>query len=177
MARHDLSVVSLLADMGNGEVREAERDLPLVDGRDHPASAANRLLHWDAEWHFDPEGVTFEKKVIGGHLISLGLRQARRLPAEHTFPVIQWARRQGAIVGFVHMQYLDDGIPEKLSCCLPLEYPVEVALGSVDFLMEDVWRSEAALKAYYRLLNCGFRPGLAAGTDFPCNNGNRSGRF
>jgi hypothetical protein len=43
-------------------------------------------------------------------------------------------------------------------------------LGTVDFLMEDVWRNEAAIHAYYRLLNCGFRPGLAAATDFPCND-------
>jgi hypothetical protein len=35
--------------------------------------------------------------------------------------------------------------------------------------MEDVDGNEAALLGYYRLLNCGFRPGLAAGTDFPCN--------
>jgi hypothetical protein len=36
--------------------------------------------------------------------------------------------------------------------------------------MEDVWRNDAAVHAYYRLLNCGFRPGLAASTDFPCND-------
>jgi hypothetical protein len=35
--------------------------------------------------------------------------------------------------------------------------------------MEDVRGSESALAAYYRLLNCGFRPGLAAGTDYPCD--------
>ena len=26
----------------------------------------------------------------------------------------------------------------------------------------------ATIQAYYRLLNCGFRPGFAAGTDYPC---------
>jgi hypothetical protein len=46
---------------------------------------------------------------------------------------------------------------------------VEVALGTIDFLMEDVNGSESAIQSYYRLLNCGFRPGLAAATDFPCN--------
>jgi hypothetical protein len=46
---------------------------------------------------------------------------------------------------------------------------VETALGTSAFLMEDVEGSETALRAYYRLLNCGFRPGLAAGTDYPCN--------
>ena len=32
------------------------------------------------------------------------------------------------------------------------------------------YNSEAVINAYYKLLNCGFRPGLAAGTDYPCNN-------
>ena len=170
MKIHNLAVVSLLADMGNGEVRVADRDLPQVNGLDYPDSAAGRLLHWDAEWHFDPQGVTFEKKVVGGHLILLGLKHAKTIFAEYPYPIIEWAKKQGAMAGFAHMQYLNDGIPNELSCCLPLDYPVEVALGTVDFLMEDVGRNEAALHAYYRLLNCGFRPGLAAATDFPCND-------
>jgi hypothetical protein len=170
MKIHNLAVVSLLADTGNGEVRDAARDLPQINGQDYPGSNSGRLLHWDAEWHFDPKGVTFEQKVLGGHLIVLGLKQAKTMYAEYTYPIIQWAKQQNAIVGFAHMQYLSEGIPEELSCCLPLEYPVETALGTSDFLMEDVWRNEAAMHAYYRLLNCGFRPGLAAGTDFPCNS-------
>jgi hypothetical protein len=155
--------------MGNGEVREAKRDLPKINGQDFPGGSRESLLHWDAEWHFDPKGVTFEQKMIGGHLILLGLSNANRMFAEYNYPVISWAKSQKAIVGFAHMQYLSEGLPEELSCCLPLEYPVETALGTTDFLMEDVWRNEAAMSAYYRLLNCGFRPGLAAGTDFPCN--------
>ena len=170
MKIHNLAVVSLLADMGNGEVREATRDLPRINGQDFAGVHPGRLLHWDAEWHFDPKGVTFEQKMIGGHLILLGLSHAKTMFAEYNYPVISWAKSQKAIVGFAHMQYLSEGIPEELSCCLPLEYPVETALGTSDFLMEDVWRNEAALLAYYRLLNCGFRPGLAAGTDFPCNS-------
>jgi hypothetical protein len=57
-----------------------------------------------------------------------------------------------------------------LDCCIPVDYPVETALGTIDFLAEDVWLNDASVKAYYRLLNCGFRLGWAAGTDFPCNN-------
>ena len=66
------------------------------------------------------------------------------------------------------MQYLDNGIPQSLNCCIPIEYPVEVALGSADFIAEDVNGSDTAIQAYYRLLNTGFRPGFAAGTDYPC---------
>jgi drug/metabolite transporter (DMT)-like permease len=168
MRPNGLAVISVLGDMGNGEIREASEDLKLIKGKDHPISKAGRIVHWDAEWHFDPKGVTFDQKVIGGHLIVLGLRHAERIHHEYTYPVIEWARTQGAVVGFAHMQHVQEGIPEALTCCYPIEYPVEVALGSRVFLMEDVRGSDPAMKAYYRLLNCGFRPGIAAGSDYPC---------
>ena len=169
MQTNQLAVVALLADMGNGEVRDAARDLPKINGRDFPLSTPRQILHWDAEWHFDPRGVTFDEKAIGGHLILLGLEHGERAFSEFTYPIIQRAKQQKAVVGLAHMQYLTNGIPQDLDCCAPLEYPVEIALGSVDFLMEDVNGSESAIQAYYRLLNCGFRPGFAAATDFPCN--------
>jgi hypothetical protein len=170
MKAQNLAVISVLGDIGNGEVKQAEKDLLLVNGEDHPASTSQRIVHWDAEWHYDPAGVTFEQKVIGGHLILLGLRHAEKIFAEYTYPVFAWAKKQNAIVGFAHLQYLRDDIPKDLDCCLPLEYPVEIALGTSAFLMEDVNGGDSAVQAYYRLLNCGFRPGLAAGTDYPCNN-------
>ena len=67
------------------------------------------------------------------------------------------------------MQYLPNAFPEELNCCLPMNYPVEAALGSIDFISEDVDGNDYAMNAYYRLLNCGFRLGLAAGTDYSCN--------
>lgn len=169
METNQLAVVSLLADMGNGEVRDAARDLPKINGKDFRLSTPHQILHWDAEWHFDPHGVTFDGKAIGGHLILLGLEHGERTFSEFTYPIIQRAKEQKAVVGLAHMQYLAEGIPQNLDCCAPLEYPVETALGSIDFLMEDVNGSDSAIHAYYRLLNCGFRPGFAAATDFPCN--------
>jgi O-glycosyl hydrolase len=169
METNHLAVISVLADMGNGELRDAARDLPKVNGRDDPLSTPERILHWDAEWHFDPRGVTFEQKAIGGHLIVLGLASAERRFARYTYPILEWARKQNAVAGFAHAQYLPAAIPNDLDCCAPLEYPVEFALGTPAFLMEDVDGRDTAIQAYYRLLNCGFRPGLAAATDFPCN--------
>jgi len=169
MKTNDLAVVSLLADMGNGEVRDAVRDLPKINGKDFALSTPERIVHWAAEWHFDPHGVTFDEKAIGGHLVLLGLKQGARVFSEYTYPIIERARKQNAIVAYAHMQYLKNDIPQELDCCAPLEYPVEIALGTIDFLMEDVNGSETAIQAYYRLLNSGFRPGLAAATDFPCN--------
>ena len=169
MKPNNLAVVAVLADAGNGEMKYAEKDIPLITGKDNPESKPGRILHWDAEWHFDPSGVTFEQKMIGGHVIILGLQHGDSFFSEYTYPVLKWARDQGATVGFAHLQYLPEGIPKVLDCCAPLEMPVETALGNVSFLMEDVHGSETAIQAYYRILNCGFRPGLAAGTDYSCN--------
>lgn len=168
MEVNELDVISVLGDIGNGEIRDAAEDLKLITGADHPASTRRRLLHWDAEWHFDPVGVTFDRKAIGGHLIALGLKSGRTVYRESTHPLIEWVQAQGGVVGFAHMQYLKDGVPAALDCCAPLEYPVEVALTPRVFLMEDVRGSDFAMTAYYRLLNSGFRPGIAAGTDYPC---------
>ncbi len=176
MKTNNLAVISVLSDIGNGEIKFAGKDLPLITGQDNPASTPERIIHWEAEWHYDPEGVTFERKVIGGHLILLGLKHGGQPFAEYTYPILRWARDQGAIGGYAHMQYLPygfyappDGLPQSMDCCTPLEYPVEIALGSSSFLMEDVHGSDSAIQAYYRILNCGFRPALVASTDYPCN--------
>ena len=61
-----------------------------------------------------------------------------------------------------------------------------MALGAADFISEDVddvnWPgsgasmySETPIQAYYKLLNSGFRPSLAAGTDYPCNGQDNGG--
>jgi hypothetical protein len=91
--------------------------------------------------------------------------------------VFDWAHQQGAIAGFAHMQYGTDTIPSSLNCCTPLEFPVEVALGTADFISEDVRASDALIASYYRLLNSGFRPGLAAGTDHPCDSEDHLGHL
>ena len=176
MEVNNLAVISVLADAGNGEIKYADQDLAVIDGKDNPVSTPQRIVHWDAEWHYDPEGVTFERKMIGGHLILLGLKHGGQPYAQYTYPIFDWAKKQGAIAGFAHLQYLPlafygppDGIPTSLDCCAPLEYPVETALGSASFLMEDVHGSDTALEAYYRILNTGFRPGLVASTDYSCN--------
>ena len=170
MEPNDLAVISVLADMGDGEVKDSFKDLPKVNGKDAIQSKPGRMVHWDAEWHFDPYGTTFENKALGGHLVLLGLKEAQTIWDESPYKIIEWGKSQDAIVGFCHMQYLNDTIQNELNCCIPVDYPVEAALGTIDFLSEDVWLNDAAVNAYYKLLNCGFRLGWAAGTDFPCNN-------
>lgn len=168
MLGQNLAVVSLLADMGNGEVQDPTTDLPLVNGTDDPISTPGHIVHWDAEWHWDATYFQYPHQALGGHIVALGLSEAYQVWQEYTFPIFQWAHQRNAIAGFAHMQYLDNGIPQTLDCCVPIEYPVEVALGSCDFLDEDVDGGDSAILAYYRLLNCGFRPGFAGGSDYPC---------
>ena len=170
MEPNNLAVISVLADMGDGEVKDSFKDLPKVSGNDAIQSKQGRLVHWDAEWHFDPYGTTFEHKALGGHLVLLGLHEAHTIWDESPYKILEYGKSQNAVVGFCHMQYLNDSIQNNLDCCIPIDYPVEAALGTIDFLSEDVWLNDASVNAYYKLLNCGFRLGWAAGTDFPCNN-------
>jgi hypothetical protein len=168
MSVNNLAAISLLADMGNGEVKDPAEDLPRVTGQDDPTSLAGRTVHWDAEWHWDATYTTYPHQALGGHVVALGLDNAQQVWEEYTYPIFQWASDRSGIAGFVHMQYLDDGIPDSLNCCKPIEYPVEVALGSAKFVAEDVAGGDSFIRAYYRLLNTGFRPGFAAGSDYPC---------
>jgi hypothetical protein len=168
MTTNNLATISLLADMGNGEVQNPVTDLPLVTGEDAAVSTSGRIVHWDAEWHWDATYGQYTNQALGGHLVALGLGEADQIWEEYTYPILNWAHQQNGIAGFVHMQYLDNAIPQSLNCCIPIEYPVEVALGSADFIAEDVTGGDSAIQAYYRLLNNGFRPGFAAGTDYPC---------
>jgi hypothetical protein len=170
MEQNDLAVISVLADMGDGEVKDSRTDLPKVNGTDASQSKPGRIVHYDAEWHFDPAGTTFEHKALGGHLVMLGLKETHTIWDESPYKILEWGKKQNAVMGFCHMQYLKDSIPGTLDCCTPIDFPVEAALGTIDFLAEDVWLNDASVNAYYRLLNCGFRLGWAAGTDFPCNN-------
>ncbi|MEX6689969.1 CehA/McbA family metallohydrolase [Danxiaibacter flavus] len=179
MERNDLDVISLLADMGNGEVADSKRDLPKVNGRDARQSRTGRIIHWDTEWHWDATYTNFSKQALGGHLVLLGLKNASQIWEESPYKILEWARKQNAIGGFAHLEYLNDSIQNQLNCCIPIDFPVEAALGTIGFVSEDVYGmrspnngnyfSEGVVTAYYRLLNCGFRLGLAAGTDFPCN--------
>ena len=178
---NDLAVISVLADMGNAEVKPSKVDLRKVTGKDHVFSQPGRTIHYDAEWHWDPFGVTFEHKALGGHIVLLGLTEAHQIWEESTYKILEYGRKQNAIVGFCHTEYLNDTIQNDLNCCIPIEYPVEAALGTIDFISEDVYGSisknsgnynaDATINAYYKLLNCGIRLGLCAGTDYPCNAG------
>ena len=130
MEAADLAVISVSADIGNGEGVGFEVDLPKVNGTDASQSKPGRIVHYDAEWHFDPGGNVVGNKALGGHLILLGLKEAHVIWDESAYKILEWGKKQNAVSGFVHMQYLNDTIQNELSCCTPIEYPVETALGN-----------------------------------------------
>jgi len=181
MEVNDLAVICVLADMGDGEVKPSEVDLPKVNGNDYLLSKPGRTIHYEAEWHWDPYGTTFEHKALGGHIVLLGLSEAHKIWDESPYKILEYGRDQNAIVGFCHTEYLNDSVQNDLNCCIPIEYPVEAILGNTDFFAEDVYGSisanfgnysaDATINAYYKMLNCGIRLGLCAGTDYPCNAG------
>lgn len=180
MEVNDIEVVSMLADMGNGEVKDSKTDLMKVSGKDAPQRTASRIIHWDTEWHWDATYSNFSNQALGGHLVLLGLNHANQIWEESPYKILDWAKQQQAVRGFAHMEYLNNHIQDTLNCCIPIDYPVEAVLKNIDFVSEDVYgtkspnngnyNSEAAIQAYYRLLNCGIPLALAAGTDYPCND-------
>ena len=171
MEDNDLSVISVLSDMGNSEAPDRVEDLSYVNGKDAPQSTSNRIIHYAAEWHWDADELQRPHQALGGHLVLLGLNEAHKMWEESAWKILDWSKKHDAICGFAHMQYLNDKISNKLNCCIPIDFPVEAAFGTIDFISEDCSGSDYALNAYYKLLNCGIRIGLAAGTDYPCNGG------
>ena len=142
MEPNNLAVISVFADMGNGEVKDSKRDLPKVNGTDASQSKPGRIIHWDTEWHWDATYSNFSHQALGGHLVLLGLKEAHQIWEESPYKILEWARKQNAVKGFAHFEYLNDRIQDELNCCIPIDYPVEAALGTIDFISEDVYGSQ-----------------------------------
>lgn len=64
--------------------------------KDASVSTPGRIVHWDVSY------------------------------GQYPHPILNWVDQQNGIAGFVHMQYLDNGIPQSLNYCISIEYPVEV---------------------------------------------------
>ena len=79
MAPQNLAFVSLLADMGNGEVQNPATDLPRVTGWDDSTSTTDKIVHWDAdaEWHWDDTYTEYPHQAMGATL-SLLVNQGRQ---------------------------------------------------------------------------------------------------
>ena len=153
-------------------------------GRDDEQSTPEHLLHYDVEISGFPSS-------HAGHVVLLGLQDqdypgATRIEQwpSWTLPVLQWARRQGAVVGYAHsgwgLQIRDRQLPSA-------EVPAFDGIGanefivtvthpdSVDFIsaVDTPWPWE--LNIWYHTLNLGFRTRISGETDFPCIYDDRVG--
>lgn len=93
-----------------------------------------------------------------------------------TLPVLRWAKKQGAVVGFAHCGFgmavdsdelPNDDIP-KFNSIGTNEAIVDVTHGVVDFLAGAEAMPAMELNAWYHMLNCGYRLAMVGETDYPC---------
>ncbi|MGH8253546.1 MAG: CehA/McbA family metallohydrolase [Steroidobacteraceae bacterium] len=137
-----------------------------------PATTSSVLLSHGQEYHTS----------YWGHLGLLGLNDHFLLPgfaaytntaAASLYPtnaaIADLAHAQSALVGYVHPFDAPPPDPQHDES-LTSELPVDVALGKVDYY-EVVGFSDhqASATVWHRLLNCGFRPSAAGGTDAMAN--------
>ena len=169
MLAEDLHVVESL--IVNKEQRIP--DIAYFDrGNIDPASDGRALIVQGEEYHTS----------FWGHTALLGLTDHFVMPNyagyvntaaaslyPHNVVIADDARAQGALVGYVHLYDTppDPKAPGRLSH----EFPIDVALGKVDYF-EAVGFDESHLTTqgvWYRLLNLGFRIPAAGGTDAMAN--------
>jgi hypothetical protein len=153
-------------------------------GRDHAVSSDDTLLHYDLEISGFPSS-------HAGHIVLLGL-QEQEYPGTSrledwpswTLPILQWARRQGAVTGYAHsgwgLEIQDREVPSP-------EVPAFDGIGANEFLVtvthpdavdfisavDTPWPWE--LNIWYHVLNAGFRTRISGETDFPCIYDDRVG--
>ena len=96
-----------------------------------------------------------------------------------TAPVLDWAKKQGAVTGYAHSGWglqptnerqlsLPNYVLPKMDGIGANEYVVTVTQGLVDFYSLGNTPALWELNMWYHTLNCGFRTRLSGETDFPC---------
>lgn len=147
-------------------------------GKDDPLSTSKNIMRADVEVSGFPSS-------HAGHVVLLNLREddypgTSRIEdwPSWTLPVLEWARSQGAAVGYAHSGW---GLqPMNPTLALPNyetpvmdgiganEYIVTVANNAVDFFSAGDTPAPWELNMWYHTLNAGFRTRLSGETDFPC---------
>jgi hypothetical protein len=146
-------------------------------GHDDPLSTRSCLMHYDLEVSGFPSS-------HAGHLVLLGLHQqdypgTKRIEDWPTWdlPILQWAKSQGATVGFAHSGWgLEVSGHDLPTLQMPPfdgiganEYIADVAQpGTVDFISAGDTPYAWELSIWYHTLNVGFRTRISGETDFPC---------
>jgi hypothetical protein len=153
------------------------------EGKPHALSTRRTLLRYDVEVSGFPSSHC-------GHLCLLRLSEDDYPGAERieqwpswNLPVLQWAKRQGAVVGFSHSGWGLEVDCESLPCWeVPRfdgiganEYVVDWVHGACDFISAVDTPAIWELSIWYHTLNCGSTTRISGETDFPCIYGERVG--
>jgi hypothetical protein len=142
-------------------------DFQYFEGRPNALSDARYILYWNEEMR---NGGPY------GHMSFFNLKQlvypmftgTRNTPFTDDYPPnftqAAAARKQGGAVTYVHPAVAPNF--ENMGGVSARELPVDLALGEVD-AMDVISNVDelAATEIWYRLLNCGFRLAVSAGTD------------
>ena len=153
------------------------------DGKDHPLSRRSHLMRYDVE-------ISGFASSHAGHLCLLRLTEDDYPGTSHpndwpswNLPVLQWAKEQGAVVGYSHSGWgLEVAATHPLTYELPPfdgiganEYVVDAVHGAVDFISMVDTPAPWELNVWYHVLNCGYETRISGETDFPCIYGERVG--
>ena len=150
-------------------------DMSYFTGRDAPGSTPERILHYDLEVSGFPSDLM-------GHIVALGLKEIQFPRRLYSLPIAQWAIDQGAAVGMAHAMAWSSNyqFPELgRTCCVPYEFPIDLALGKMHFLETEVLATEHDSASqiahapgfqflWTTLLNSGFKVPITGASDFPC---------
>ncbi len=165
----DLHVVENLIVNKEGRIPDVEYFSGALD----PVSTPLTIIKHDQEFHTS----------YWGHLGLLGIREHLLLPGYAAYAntgaasldpsnadVADEAHAQGGLAGYVH-PFDSDPDPADTAHALTAEFPVDVALGKVDYYeaLGFVDDPMATARVWYRILNCGFRLPAGGGTDAMTN--------
>ena len=157
-----LNVANLMVANSVGTWVHDER---FFQGRPHDLSDSRHILYWNEE---------MRNFRLYGHMALLNLKRLVQplytgwkgslYPDDYpaNYSQARAAQRQGGAVSYVHPGKTD---PSRFGA-RAYELPVDLALGVVD-AMDILSNSDeiASMELWYRLLNCGFRCAVSAGTD------------
>jgi len=154
------------------------------EGKTSHLSTPKHLMRYDVEVSGFPSS-------YAGHLCLLRLKDddypgTTRIDEWPSWclPVMQWAKKQDAVVGFAHSgSGLTVGGTSLPSYEMPRfdgiganEYIVDVTHGVCDFISAVDTPITWELSIWYHTLNCGYTCRISGETDFPCITGERVGR-
>ncbi len=147
-------------------------------GQSSPLSTSSHVMRYDVE-------VSGFPSQHAGHVILLNLKEddypgtstTEQWPT-WTYPVLKWAKEQGAVTGYAHSGWglepmeavssLPNDVLPKMDGIGANEYIVTVTQGLIDFFSAGDTPPWWELNMWYHTLNSGFRSRLSGESDFPC---------